>query len=370
METQMSNKPEKSCFVIGPIGDTGGETRARSNLLITGVIEPAVIPLGYRVSRADLIHEPGSIVQQILDRLFEGDLVIADLTGGNPNVFYELALRHALRKPYVQIVADNQPLPFDVQGIRTIRIDLDDTLDAAKSIQEYVKSLQTDDSIINTPISEYFDRQSRQLHSMDYFVEIRRWKDKEDGAVKPFETRRVGIDNAKVDVDIYDEAVVYRNYSLKTMGAREFRSSLVSTGVTELEGISHSMDHINIVSGTYKNSSGGNLKYSVDLRPNDKHVMIRQRIYNGFQGDSQSFEVTAKRLGADRANLSIDFEPILQDAEFVSEPSGYFNNDDDPKETNTSIPIRKSENGAIWSVSCKDLQLDTRIGMEWTLKSR
>jgi hypothetical protein len=52
--------------------------------------------------------------------------VIADLSFHNPNVFYELALRHAVRKPIVQISRTADRLPFDIGQFRTIVVDTTD----------------------------------------------------------------------------------------------------------------------------------------------------------------------------------------------------------------------------------------------------
>jgi len=51
------------------------------------------------VIRADKISEPGIITTQIIGHIVDAELVIADLTDKNPNVFYELAIRHAIRNP-------------------------------------------------------------------------------------------------------------------------------------------------------------------------------------------------------------------------------------------------------------------------------
>ena len=48
--------------------------------------------IGYEAVRADEIAEPGSITSQIMQRIFDDDLVVADLTDHNPNVFYELSV--------------------------------------------------------------------------------------------------------------------------------------------------------------------------------------------------------------------------------------------------------------------------------------
>ena len=51
---------------------------------------------------------------------------MADLTGHNPNVFYELAVRHAIEKPVIHVIERPWKIPFDVAGFRTIDFDLTD----------------------------------------------------------------------------------------------------------------------------------------------------------------------------------------------------------------------------------------------------
>ena len=50
------------------------------------------------------------------------ELVIADLTEENPNVFYELALRHSIRRPLVQIIEKGDTIPFDLVNYRTVEV--------------------------------------------------------------------------------------------------------------------------------------------------------------------------------------------------------------------------------------------------------
>src|SRR5690348_15091915 len=117
---------EKTCFVIAPMGEVETEIRRRSDLVLKFIISPAVEPLGYKPLRADQIAVPGLITSQVIQHIIEDDLVIADLTGHNPNVFYELAIRHALKKPFVQIISKEEVIPFDVAVSKTIKFDLKD----------------------------------------------------------------------------------------------------------------------------------------------------------------------------------------------------------------------------------------------------
>jgi len=88
----------KTCLVLAPIGSDGSDIRRRSDDVLKFIIKPVTVDCGYKAIRADEISEPGIITHQIIQHILEDDLVIADLTDGNPNVFYELALRVVIQK--------------------------------------------------------------------------------------------------------------------------------------------------------------------------------------------------------------------------------------------------------------------------------
>jgi hypothetical protein len=146
----------ETCFVIAPIGEPGSETRKRSDIVLKYVISPATEFCGYRALRADQISEPGLITSQVIQHIIDDPLVIADLTERNPNVFYELAIRHALRKPLVQIIKRGDQIPFDVIGTRTIPVDhhdLESVEEAKQEIIRQIESLKKKPQEIETPIS-------------------------------------------------------------------------------------------------------------------------------------------------------------------------------------------------------------------------
>ena len=158
----MTEDDKKICFVIAPIGEPDSDIRRRSDQILQYIIRPAVNTLGYRAIRADEIDEPGIITSQVIQHVVDDPLVVADLTGHNPNVFYELAIRHAIRKPYVQIIQKGESIPFDVAATRTIFVDHRDldVVDTAKSqIIEQVRSLESDSSSLESPISMSVDLQ-------------------------------------------------------------------------------------------------------------------------------------------------------------------------------------------------------------------
>ncbi len=112
--------PKKKCFIITPIDNEGSPMRRH----IEGIIDSAIIPVleeEFEIIVAHRMYSPGSINKQVIMSIYESDLVVANLTGLNPNVMYELAFRHAIRKPVITIMEkDDKKLPFDVITERTI----------------------------------------------------------------------------------------------------------------------------------------------------------------------------------------------------------------------------------------------------------
>lgn len=153
---------ERLCFVISPIGEPESETRKRSDQILKHIIDPAATECGYKTMRADQISQPGNITSQVILHVVDDSLVIADLTERNPNVFYELAIRHAIRKPLVQIIRKGEPIPFDVASERTIPVDhhdLDNVEQTKHEICKQIKSVENDASQIDNPISIALDLQ-------------------------------------------------------------------------------------------------------------------------------------------------------------------------------------------------------------------
>jgi hypothetical protein len=115
---------QHECFLIAPIGEEGSDVRRRSDRVLRYIIEPAASELGLSAVRADEIAAPGQITLRVIEHILHARAAVADLTGRNPNVFYELAVRHTARLPVALIVAhDERALPFDIQQMSTIRFD-------------------------------------------------------------------------------------------------------------------------------------------------------------------------------------------------------------------------------------------------------
>ncbi len=149
----------KKCFVIGPIGKEGSPERKDADWLLHDIIEPVLEndPFNYKVERADQIAEPGRITEQIIDAVIDANLVIADLTGGNPNAFYELAISHMEQKPVIHMAKeeDQDRLPFDIRDYRAIfysRENYSDVEEAKAALEEQVEAIEKPEYQPSNPI--------------------------------------------------------------------------------------------------------------------------------------------------------------------------------------------------------------------------
>jgi hypothetical protein len=155
-DSELERAPDGTCFVISPIGDDNSEVRERADTVYYNIVEPAAAMCGLTCLRSDKISSPGIITTQIIGHVINDRMVVADLSGHNPNVFYELALRHAFRKPVVQLLAFDQKLPFDVQGVRTVKYEIrnaESTHRAREAVQRQIQSSLTPTYEVESPVT-------------------------------------------------------------------------------------------------------------------------------------------------------------------------------------------------------------------------
>ncbi len=120
-------------------GEEGTKDHEWNWKIYSQIIKPVVEECGYEAKRADELEYLGNITHDIIKWLYESQLVIADLTGKNANVFYELGVRHALmRAGTIPIMRKGEKPPFDIANYRTIFYSIE--LDGPAKLQEKLKA--------------------------------------------------------------------------------------------------------------------------------------------------------------------------------------------------------------------------------------
>ncbi|WP_454115253.1 hypothetical protein [Microbacterium lacticum] len=148
----------RTVFVISPIGSPGSVEHRRYWLTLEYIVKKAFQGDEWQVVRADEETSPDSITTQVIGRIVEADLIVADLTDHNPNVFYELAVAHGYQKPVIHLMQDGQKVPFDVVDQRVIFYDLADpeSVDKARqALKGSVKWLDANPGQSRNPLSAY-----------------------------------------------------------------------------------------------------------------------------------------------------------------------------------------------------------------------
>ena len=189
----------KKCFVIMPFGTKkekrpdGTEIEIDFDYVYHELIKVAVESLGIECDRCDEIIDTGSIHAKMFHGIFEADVAVVDVSFLNPNVYYELGVRHALNKHTTLVIRknSNQPPPFNINGLNILGYDIDDDekLNASRQkISEYVKNGLERHSV-DSLVHEYLDnlkveRKAKRITNKDiYLYPIARVKGKEIGMI-------------------------------------------------------------------------------------------------------------------------------------------------------------------------------------------
>jgi len=125
----------ETCFVMMPFAEPLGG-------YYTTIYQPAIKKAGLTAVRADTdIFGTGKIIDQIWAGINSAKVLVAELTGRNPNVLYELGLAHALRKPVVLVSSNEGDVPFDVRHVRVIYYEMTDPFWGEKLISKVAENI-------------------------------------------------------------------------------------------------------------------------------------------------------------------------------------------------------------------------------------
>jgi hypothetical protein len=129
-----------TCFVMMPFGHW-------FDLYYKELFIPAIKDAGMEPFRADELFSTGTVIEQIWEQIQKSKILLADLTGKNANVFYELGLAHAARKPVVFLSGNLEDVPFDLRHLRVIVYDIHDPFWGEKlkaSLTAYLKNAKNE----------------------------------------------------------------------------------------------------------------------------------------------------------------------------------------------------------------------------------
>lgn len=135
----------KRCLVITPPWKYNDNTRQVENRLWEMVLKPALLPMKYEIKRSDLTNKTGGLSEIIYDEISHADLVIADLTDGEPIMFYELGKYNSGGGHCILLTRDSKTVPFNLEKYRIIEYNLNDIEQLKKArylLRKYVEELK------------------------------------------------------------------------------------------------------------------------------------------------------------------------------------------------------------------------------------
>jgi hypothetical protein len=141
----------KKCFVISPIGKEGSDIRRHADEVFECLIAPAVKECGMEAYRSDHLDKPGWITDQVYEEIYTANVCIADLTSGNPNVFYELGVAQSANRPVITLIEKGQVIPFDIRDFRCIEYkcaSCEENKHYIDKIVKYIREYEEDNYVV------------------------------------------------------------------------------------------------------------------------------------------------------------------------------------------------------------------------------
>lgn len=131
----------KTCFIVSPIGLPNSPIREHADLWLEKIVGPALKQYQINYVRVDDDQYIGGVADRIYQHLKNDDLVIADLTGRNANVYLEVGYRMAYNKPLILMTQDEDSLAFDLLHLRAVFYDLETPTSAKTSLDKTINSI-------------------------------------------------------------------------------------------------------------------------------------------------------------------------------------------------------------------------------------
>jgi len=159
----------RDLFVIMPFSGTKSCTEDQWTEIFENVFLPAAEDAGLACSRAR--PGTGSLIKSIVERLRTSYIVLADITDANPNVFYELGVRHSLSKRTIIVAQSASHIPSDLRGYWSLSYGTSprQVMAFREALVEIVESINASPDRCDSPVTEYLEREfiqgSRQTNT-------------------------------------------------------------------------------------------------------------------------------------------------------------------------------------------------------------
>ncbi len=167
---------KKKCFVIMPMSKTKSCTAEEWTSIFEQMIKPAVTGsrLGFTCERSK--PRIGNLIRDILNELDRADVVIADLTDMNPNVFYELGVRHTLRERTILIAQHKKYVPSDLQSYWVIYYEkhLSGLQDFKVKIRDILGQMMKNPEKPDSPVADFLEVRNRHLLSQERSANLKK----------------------------------------------------------------------------------------------------------------------------------------------------------------------------------------------------
>jgi hypothetical protein len=161
----------KSAFVIMPFSGTPSCTEEEWTEIYEEVFKPAFVESGYACRRAT--PSTGSLIESIVGDLNSAWVVLADLTDCNPNVFYELGVRHALKRRTIAVMQSFDAVPSDLKGYWSLPYGTRPAQvnEFKRRIREILAQIEDHPEKSDNPVSDYLNHLVTDLEN-PYGIEI------------------------------------------------------------------------------------------------------------------------------------------------------------------------------------------------------
>jgi hypothetical protein len=223
----MNGKNNKRCFVIMPFSTTTKQhTEEYWTKFFKEFIQPAFHKCGYHAFRSE--DTPRNITKSIIQHLATNDLVLAVLTDNNPNVWYELGVRHSLRQGTIMMLEKDTKIPFDVHSYGIIRYSDKDRESFITDVKRYLS--EVDKELEDSPVADFLNNKipmavNTAIGRLKGTVELINEKYREDNAHAVLEeiARKQTSWHGKGQVSIVekDKIILHENTTLKGEQAKE-----------------------------------------------------------------------------------------------------------------------------------------------------